>query len=166
MRRLRGNRNDFTALTFVKSTCCRTQATSLQGLIPNHHSNTNKKCPNWDIFHWWRMVRDCNSHELRSRAPFTARTVCACSEPGNFVAVSNPMPITIKIKHPKGCLIFMADGERFEPPDELPRQRFSRPSPSTALPTILELSKHSLYFTTTKVKSFFPKPIKNACSGG
>lgn len=53
-----------------------------------------------DVQYYWRMVRDCNSHELRSRAPFTARTVCACSEPGNFVAVSNPMPITIKIKHP------------------------------------------------------------------
>ena len=30
----------------------------------------------------------------------------------------------------------LADGEGFEPPDELPRQRFSRPSHSTALPTI------------------------------
>ena len=31
----------------------------------------------------------------------------------------------------------MADGEGFEPPDGLPHQRFSRPSHSTALPTIL-----------------------------
>ena len=36
-----------------------------------------------------------------------------------------------------GCSILLADGEGFEPPDELPRQRFSRPSHSTALPTIL-----------------------------
>ncbi len=45
-------------------------------------------------------ARDCNSHELRSRATFTARTLCACSEPGDFVAASNPMPITTKMKHP------------------------------------------------------------------
>ena len=31
----------------------------------------------------------------------------------------------------------MADGEGFEPPEALPPQRFSRPSHSTALPTIL-----------------------------
>ena len=31
----------------------------------------------------------------------------------------------------------MADGEGFEPPVELPPQRFSRPPHSTALPTIL-----------------------------
>ena len=78
---LRCNRDDFTTLTFVKSTCCRTQATSLQGLIPGHNHDKNKT------------------------------------------------PTS-------GCLIFMADGEGFEPPDELPRQRFSRPSHSTALPTI------------------------------
>ena len=42
---LRCNRNDFTALTFVKSTCCRTQQLALQCLIPSHHFNTNKKCP-------------------------------------------------------------------------------------------------------------------------
>ena len=47
------------------------------------------------------------------------------------------MPIVTKIKHPNGCLIFVADGEGFEPPDGLPRQRFSRPPHSTALPTIL-----------------------------
>ena len=29
---------------------------------------------------------------------------------------------------------FLADGEGFEPPEELPLQRFSRPSHSTALP--------------------------------
>ena len=86
---------------------------------------------------YWRMVRDCNSHSLCSRAPFTARTLCACSEPGNCVAVSNPMPITTKIKCPFGHLIFVADGEGFEPPDGLPHQRFSRPPHSTALPTIL-----------------------------
>ena len=39
--------------------------------------------------------------------------------PGNFVAGSDPMPITIKIKCPKGHLIFMADGEGFEPPKVL-----------------------------------------------
>ena len=36
-----------------------------------------------------------------------------------------------------GCIIFLADGEGFEPPVELPPQRFSRPSQSTALPPIL-----------------------------
>ena len=97
---------------------------------------------------YWRMVRDCNSHELRSRAPFTARAVCACSEPGNFVAVSNPMPITTKMKHPSGCLIFVADGEGFEPPDGLPRQRFSRPPHSTALPTILNFLFPSVFQPT------------------
>ena len=35
-----------------------------------------------------------------------------------------------------GCLIFLADGEGFEPPVELPPQRFSRPPHSTALPPI------------------------------
>ena len=103
---------------------------------------------------YWRMVRDCNSHELRSRAPFTARAVCACSEPGNFVAVSNPMPITTKMKHPSGCLIFVADGEGFEPPDGLPRQRFSRPPHSTALPTILNflcLAYSILIFSKTQI---------------
>ena len=51
-------------------------------------------------------ARDCNSHELRSRATFTARTLCACSEPGDFVAASNPMPITTKMKHPQGVFNF------------------------------------------------------------
>ena len=44
---------------------------------------------------------------------------------------------SIKIKCPNGHLIFMADGEGFEPPVGLPPQRFSRPPHSTALPTIL-----------------------------
>lgn len=35
-----------------------------------------------------------------------------------------------------GCSILLADGEGFEPPEELPLQRFSRPSHSTALPPI------------------------------
>ena len=48
-----------------------------------------------------------------------------------------PKPHETKIKRQKWRLIFVADGEGFEPPDELPRQRFSRPSHSTALPTIL-----------------------------
>ena len=52
---------------------------------------------------------------------------------------SSQTTITIKIKCPKGHLIFMADGEGFEPPVELPPQRFSRPSHSTALPPILNL---------------------------
>ncbi len=43
---------------------------------------------------------------------------------------------TIK-KRPNGRFFIVADGEGFEPPDELPHQRFSRPSHSTALPTIL-----------------------------
>ena len=47
-----------------------------------------------------------------------------------------PKPHETKIKRQKWRLIFVADGEGFEPPDELPRQRFSRPSHSTALPTI------------------------------
>ncbi len=42
-----------------------------------------------------------------------------------------------KIKRPVGRVYFMADGEGFEPPVELPPQRFSRPSQSTALPPIL-----------------------------
>ena len=72
------------------------------------------------------------------RGPLSLRTLCVLvPNPATCVAVSNPMPIVIKIKHPCGCLIFMADGEGFEPPDELPRQRFSRPSHSTALPPIL-----------------------------
>ena len=54
----------------------------------------------------WRMVRNCNSHELRSQAPFTARAVCAGSEPGNFVAVSNPVPYTIKTKSAQGRFNF------------------------------------------------------------
>ena len=42
-----------------------------------------------------------------------------------------------KIKNaPLGVFYFMADGEGFEPPVELPPQRFSRPSQSTALPPI------------------------------
>lgn len=45
-------------------------------------------------------------------------------------------PYGTKIKRPFGRLIFVADGEGFEPPDGLPHQRFSRPSHSTALPTI------------------------------
>ncbi len=49
----------------------------------------------------------------------------------------------IKIKCPKGHLIFMADGEGFEPPVELPPQRFSRPPHSTALPTILNCFRRS-----------------------
>ena len=48
--------------------------------------------------------------------------------------------ITDKNKTPDGCLIFMADGEGFEPPVELPPQRFSRPPHSTALPTIRNCS--------------------------
>ena len=41
-------------------------------------------------------------------------------------------------KHaPMGRGYFLADGEGFEPPVELPPQRFSRPSQSTALPPIL-----------------------------
>ena len=35
-----------------------------------------------------------------------------------------------------GFYLFLADGEGFEPPVELPPQRFSRPSHSTALPPI------------------------------
>lgn len=78
---LRCNRNDFTALTFVKSTCCRTQATSLQGLIPDHHSNTNKKCPNWDIFHWWRMVRDSNPRTSCPVSGFQDRRIRPLCQP-------------------------------------------------------------------------------------
>ena len=64
----------------------------------------------------------------------------------------------VKIKCPKGHLIFMADGEGFEPPDELPRQRFSRPSHSTALPTILnfcygESTKASTVYSLLNKKS-------------
>ena len=51
-------------------------------------------------------ARDCNSNELHSRATFTARTLCACSEPGDFVAASNPMHITTKMKHPQGVFNF------------------------------------------------------------
>ena len=78
---LRCNRNDFTALTFVKSTCCRTQATSLQNLIPNRHSNTNKKCPNWDIFHWWRMVRDSNPRTSCPVSGFQDRRIRPLCQP-------------------------------------------------------------------------------------
>ena len=42
-----------------------------------------------------------------------------------------------------GCPIFLADGEGFEPPVELPPQRFSRPSQSTALPPIQNLFRRS-----------------------
>ena len=42
-----------------------------------------------------------------------------------------------KINAPLGRVYFLADGEGFEPPVELPPQRFSRPSQSTALPPIL-----------------------------
>ncbi len=51
-------------------------------------------------------------------------------------------------------LIFMADGEGFEPPDELPRQRFSRPSHSTALPTIRNCNGlyYILFFRQRKCK--------------
>ena len=48
----------------------------------------------------------------------------------------------------------MADGEGFEPPDELPRQRFSRPSHSTALPTIQNLVHCSLSVKHPFVKQF------------
>ena len=41
-----------------------------------------------------------------------------------------------KINAPLGRVYFLADGEGFEPPVELPPQRFSRPSQSTALPPI------------------------------
>ena len=37
---------------------------------------------------------------------------------------------------PSGTFLLLADGEGFEPPEELPLQRFSRPSHSTALPPI------------------------------
>ena len=52
-----------------------------------------------------------------------------------------------KIKRPVGRVYFMADGEGFEPPVELPPQRFSRPSQSTALPPI---------------RNFFP-PVFQTC---
>ena len=58
------------------------------------------------------------------------------------------MPITTKMKHPSGCLIFVADGEGFEPPDGLPRQRFSSPPHSTALPTILNFLLPSVFQPT------------------
>ena len=57
-------------------------------------------------------------------------------------------PSQKKIKHPFGCLIFMADGEGFEPPVELPPQRFSRPPHSTALPTILNFQIFPPVFQT------------------
>lgn len=46
-----------------------------------------------------------------------------------------------------GCSIFLADGEGFEPPEELPLQRFSRPSHSTALPPIRNCFKPSVFQT-------------------
>ena len=47
-----------------------------------------------------------------------------------------------------GHFPLVADGEGFEPPDELPRQRFSRPSHSTALPTILNFFHTRRLFQT------------------
>ena len=42
---------------------------------------------------------------------------------------------------------FLADGEGFEPPEELPLQRFSRPSHSTALPPIRNCFKPAVFQT-------------------
>ena len=65
----------------------------------------------------------------------------------------------IKIKHPSGCLIFMADGEGFEPPVELPPQRFSRPPHSTALPTIRNylppVFQPTVLFSTAHILHYF-----------
>ena len=66
-----------------------------------------------------------------------------------------PKPHETKIKRQKWRLIFVADGEGFEPPDELPRQRFSRPSHSTALPTILNFRLwvfYSIFFKNANYK--------------
>lgn len=49
-------------------------------------------------------------------------------------------------EHCQRCSILVADGEGFEPPVELPPQRFSRPSHSTALPTILIFSYITLHY--------------------
>ena len=105
-----------------------------------------------DVQYSWRMVRDClGINACGAFVTISLRFVCkiySLSNPtGNQgCQVSNPMPYTIKIKCPKGHLIFMADGEGFEPPDELPHQRFSRPSHSTALPTILITVRIIYYF--------------------
>lgn len=70
---------------------------------------------------------------------------------------------------PSGTFLLLADGEGFEPPEELPLQRFSRPSHSTALPPIrncfwrlpallfgaVALYIFFLYFATVKSETYF-----------
>ena len=56
--------------------------------------------------------------------------------------------------------ILVADGEGFEPPVELPPQRFSRPSQSTALPPILNF----LYRRSFKPTVLFAARTWRCCS--
>ena len=78
-------------------------------------------------------ARDCNSHHWGD-GPLSP----AARTPRNCVAWSGVLiqPSQHKNKMPIRAFIFLADGEGFEPPVELPPQRFSRPPHSTALPTI------------------------------
>ena len=73
------------------------------------------------------------AHSLREPAYFRLPFACGSNTLLEFFIPNH----TGQIKNaPLGRFLFVADGEGFEPPDELPRQRFSRPSHSTALPTI------------------------------
>ena len=73
-----------------------------------------------------------------SAAPETPPACCGCQQtPGDIDGPQNQKPrapTVFSIKGPGGKPV--AEGEGFEPPDRLPRQRFSRPPPSTARPPL------------------------------
>ena len=119
----------------------------------------NKKTPDWafNFCGGWGGIPSalCACGQTVTIWLYYVCQIYLFSNPATFVAMSNPMPYTTKIKCPNGHLIFVADGEGFEPPDELPRQRFSRPSHSTALPPILNFSQLILTLFFTKRKYIF-----------
>ena len=112
-------------------------------MIPKDKDLKNTQAGVFFMILIWRMVRDflgtlCLWGIRNDFAALCLQNLLIV-EPNNFVIVPNPKsPFQHKQKMPPmGHFLFVADGEGFEPPDELPRQRFSRPSHSTALPTIL-----------------------------
>ena len=55
--------------------------------------------------------------------------------------------LLVLLKNQAKSISCLADGEGFEPPEELPLQRFSRPSHSTALPPIRNCFKPLVFQT-------------------
>ena len=93
-----------------------------------------------DASYSWRMGRDslarhkmCRLWGNRDDLPTLSFGKSTCCRTRVLIRPTDPQN-----KHaPMGRGYFLADGEGFEPPVELPPQRFSRPSQSTALPPIL-----------------------------